>query len=245
MTNSSMKLTTGQLKSIQAVQYPPVSDATNRYKTIIHFVRNFLSLATLVAVLIPLQGCDKDVISPLEGSKYQELRSTMRVLWSDHALWTRNVIINIVDGAPGTTEAVNRLLTNQEDIGNVIKPYYGDSAGDALTTLLKEHITTAADILVAARDDNTVAYNAALALWYVNGDEIATFLNTANPDNWQLVQWKAMMKTHLDLTLEEAAARLTGNYPADVLAYDKVYDELMMMSDMLSEGIALQFPGKF
>lgn len=240
-----MKRTIVQLKPRQTGLSSSVSAASNPYKAIIHFVRNFLSLATLVMVLIAMQGCDKDEVSPLEGSKYQELRSTMRVLWSDHALWTRNVIINIVDGAPGTTEAVNRLLTNQEDIGNAIKPYYGTSAGDALTTLLKEHITTAADILVAARDDNTVAYDAALANWYVNADEIATFLNTANPENWNLAHWKTMMKMHLDLTLEEAAARLAGNYTADVLAYDMVYDELMTMSDMLSEGIALQFPDQF
>ena len=203
------------------------------------------SMVLFIAVLLTMQSCDKDDISVLEGSKYQELRSAMRVLWSDHALWTRNVIINIVDGAPGTTEAVNRLLENQEDIGDAIKPYYGAAAGDALTVLLKEHITIAADILTAARDDNAPAYNVALSNWYVNGDAIATFLNTANPDNWNLEHWKAMMKTHLDLTLEEAAARLTGDYTADVIAYDKVYDELMTMSDMLSEGIALQFPDKF
>lgn len=241
-----MKPSTGHLKTEQAGLHSHIPAASNLYKAIHPFVRNILSLATLVIVLFALQGCDKDDNSPPpDESKYQELRSAMRVLWSDHAIWTRNVIINIVDGAPGTTEAVNRLLANQEDIGNAIKPYYGASAGDELTILLKEHITTAADILVAARDDNGAAYDAALANWYVNGDEIATFLNTANPDNWQLAHWKTMMKTHLDLTLDEAAARLAGDYTADVLAYDKVYDELMLMSDMLSEGIALQFPDQF
>ncbi len=195
--------------------------------------------------LLTMQGCNKEDDSPLEGEKFQTLNADMRILWSDHAQWTRNVIINIVDGAPGTTEAVNRLLQNQVDIGDAIKPYYGIPAGDTLTVLLKEHIALAADILVAAKDDNTAAYDIALASWYVNGDEIATFLSTANPDNWELAHWKTMMKTHLDLTLEEATARLTGDYVADVAAYDKVYEELMMMADMLSEGIALQFPDKF
>ena len=204
---------------------------------------------TLVVVmgiaLITMQGCDKDDVSPLESDKFQTLSAEMRVLWSDHVIWTRNVIINIVDGAPGTTEAVNRLLQNQVDIGNAIKPYYGVAAGDTLTVLLKEHIALAADILTAAKGGNTPAYDAALASWYVNGDEIATFLSTANPNNWKLAHWKTMMKTHLDLTLAEASARLTANYAADVVAYDKVYEEMMMMADMLSEGIALQFPDKF
>ncbi len=202
-------------------------------------------LLAMAVALFTMQGCDKDDDAPLDSAKFQALNAEMRVLWSDHALWTRNVIINIVDGAPGTTEAVNRLLKNQVDLGEAIKPYYGNAAGDTLTVLLKEHIVLAAELLTAAKDDNTPAYNAALVSWYVNGDEIAAFLNDANPDNWKLADWKAMMKTHLDLTLEEATARLSGDYAADVVAYDKVYDELMMMSDMLSEGIALQFPDKF
>jgi hypothetical protein len=203
-----------------------------------------LLMATAVA-FFTIQGCDKSDDAPNDSAKFHALNAEMRVLWSDHALWTRNVIINIVDGAPGTTEAVNRLLQNQVDLGDAIKPYYGNAAGDTLTVLLKEHITLAADLLVAAKDDNTSAYNTALASWYVNGDEIAAFLNTANPDNWKLADWKTMMKTHLDLTLEEATARLSGDYSADVAAYDKVYEELMMMSDMISEGIAQQFPDKF
>jgi hypothetical protein len=217
---------------------------SNTSKLLAH---GFLKTTTLLMVmaLFIMQGCDKDKDAPLESEKFQTLNAEMRVLWSDHALWTRNVIINIVDGAPGTTEAVNRLLQNQVDLGDAIKPYYDNAAGDALTVLLKEHITLAADLLVAAKDDNTSAYNAALASWYLNGDEIAAFLNTANPDNWKLADWKSMMKTHLDLTLEEATARLSGDYSADVAAYDKVYEELMMMSDMISEGIALQFPDKF
>ena len=54
-----------------------------------------------------------------------------------------------------------------------------------------------------------------------------------------------MMKNHLDYTVEEVVARIGANYPADVTAYDKVYAELMMMSDMLSQGTALQYPDKF
>lgn len=195
--------------------------------------------------LMALSSCDKDNEGPLEGANYTSLNTAMRELWSDHALWTRNVIINIVDGAPGTTEAVNRLLQNQEDIGDAIKPYYGTEAGNALTVLLKEHITIAAEILTAAKAGNTTGYNTAVANWYVNADEIATFLNTANPDHWPLAHMKSMMKEHLDLTLEEAVARLTGDYVADVIAYDKVYAALMSMADMLSEGIAMQFSSKF
>src|SRR5947207_11319787 len=86
-----------------------------------------------------------------------DLKSDMRKLWEDHITWTRNVIFNILDDLPGTSEAVARLLQNQVDIGNAIKPFYGEAAGNALTALLYGHITTAADVLVALDADDTPA----------------------------------------------------------------------------------------
>jgi hypothetical protein len=37
--------------------------------------------------------------------------------------------------------------------------------------------------------------------WYANGDEIASFLASANPRGWPLADMRSMMRTHLDLTL--------------------------------------------
>src|SRR5881392_3270755 len=102
----------------------------------------------------------------------------MRKLWEDHIIWTRNFIFNIIDVLPGTTEAVNRLLQNQVDIGNAIKPYYGNSAGDQLTALLHDHITIAADLLTALKNDNTSAFNTAYAQWVTNADAIASLLSS-------------------------------------------------------------------
>jgi uncharacterized protein YceK len=209
-------------------------------------MKNLILLLAIVAIsIITLSGCKKDTESSTESAKYKSFNNAMRVLWSDHASWTRNVIINLVDGAPGTTEAVARLLQNQVDIGNAIKPYYGEAGGNALASLLHNHITVAADLIVAAKNGNTSDYDAASATWYANADSVAVFLNTANPDHFDLAEWKTMMNDHLDSTVEEVVARIEANYAADVAAYDKVYAELMMMADMLSEGIAKQFPDKF
>ena len=206
----------------------------------------FLLLSFAALTVIPFSGCDDDEeISPLDSAAFHTFNDNMRTLWSDHVIWTRNVIINVMDDTPGTTEAVNRLLANQVDIGNAIKPYYGNEASDALTDLLTTHITTAADLLTAAKTDNTVALAAASDAWYANADEIAAFLNTANPGNFPLAHMKTMMKEHLDLTLEEALARKHGDYVADIAAFDEVYTQILEMADMLAEGIAKQFPDKF
>jgi hypothetical protein len=173
-----------------------------------------------------------------------EFKLAMRKLWEDHITWTRNVIFNIMDDLPGTDNAVARLLTNQDDIGNAVKPYYGDDAGNQLTALLKTHITQAADLLKAAKAGNDNEFKKLQGDWQKNADDIAKFLSKANP-NWSESSLKKMMRDHLSLTTDEATARLKKDYAADVIAYDKVHDEILMMADALADGIIKQFPEKF
>jgi Spy/CpxP family protein refolding chaperone len=178
------------------------------------------------------------------SSQAEELRTNMRKLWEDHVTWTRNVILCIMDDLPGAEQATARLLKNQDDIGNAIKPIYGDDAGRQLTTLLRTHITQAADLLKAAKRDDNAAFDKINKQWEANADEISAFLSKANP-NWKLEDMKKMMRDHLTLTTEEAVARKKKDYAGDVRAYDKVHDEILEMSDMISEGIIKQFPNRF
>ena len=177
-------------------------------------------------------------------SKGEQLRMAMHKLWEDHIVWTRNVILNIMDELPGTDQAIARLLQNQDDIGNAVKSFYGEAGGNELTRLLREHITVAADLLKAAKAGNNSAFDVANKKWIANADEISVFLSKANP-HWKLEDMKKMMRDHLTLTTEEAVARLKKDYAADVKAYDKVHDEILLMADMLTDGIMKQFPTKF
>ena len=169
----------------------------------------------------------------------------MRKLWEDHITWTRVVIISFAAGLPDLNPAINRLLQNQVDIGNAIKPFYGDTAGDQLTALLHEHITLAADLLAAAKAGDAARLAEVKAKWYANADDIAAFLHNANPKNWSLGDMQEMMHSHLDLTLQEATARLTGDWQGDINAYDAVHAEILQMADMLAFGMVKQFPQKF
>ena len=103
----------------------------------------------------------------------------------------------------------------------------------------------AGDILIAARDGDTQGFTAANTAWYQNGDDISVFLNTANPENWELEPMKMHMNHHLDLTLAEAVAHLEGRHDDEVQAYDEVFEQLMNLADELADGIAKQFPERF
>ena len=169
----------------------------------------------------------------------------MRKLWEDHITWTRNVIISFGADLPDLNAVLGRLLQNQADIGNAIKPFYGDAAGDQLTALLREHILGAAKVLGALKADDQSALQAALDAWYANAHDIAVFLNSANPKSWPLAEMDQMMRDHLDATTREAVARHQADWGADVAAYDAVHVQALAMADMLSSGIIAQFPRLF
>ncbi|HEX6724580.1 MAG TPA: hypothetical protein VF073_04995 [Gaiella sp.] len=173
------------------------------------------------------------------------LRQGMRSLWEDHVSWTRLAIISLTTGSPDTKATVARLLRNQTDIGNAIKPYYGAKAGTELTRLLREHILVAADLVAAAKAGDKAKLATEQAAWQRNADAIAAFLNKANPDAWKLGEMKSMLQSHLALTTQEVVARLQGKWNADVRAYDAIVKQALGMADMLSEGIIDQFPARF
>jgi hypothetical protein len=177
---------------------------------------------------------------------------SMRKLWEDHVTWTRNVIIsfelNVADPSavlPDLNAALDRLLENQADIGDAIKPFYGDEAGNQLTKLLHDHIVIAGEVLQAAKTANADALADAQKRWYDNAHDIAVFLNAANPDEWPLAEMDQMLKDHLDATTAEALARVNSDWTADVAAYDNVHTQALAMADMLSDGIIAQFHNKF
>ena len=172
-------------------------------------------------------------------------RADMRKLWEDHITWTRLAIISLEGGTPDTDATVGRLLRNQDDIGNAVKPFYGEAAGDALTHELRQHILIAADVIAAAKAGNSAALADAQARWVANANGIAALLHGFNPRHWPLAALQDEMHMHLNLTTEEAVAHLQGNWEGDVAAYDRVHLHILHMSDLLANGIVAQFPGRF
>ena len=174
-----------------------------------------------------------------------DFHDAMRGLWEEHVAWTRMFIVSFAADVPDLAATTDRLLRNQGDIGNAIRPFYGDGAAHELTALLREHILGAAQLLTAAKAGDADGVATASAAWYANANEIADFLAAANPKQWSAADLREMMREHLDLTLDEAVAQLQGDYSDAIATYDEVEVQIRHMADMLSDGIVAQFPAKF
>lgn len=179
------------------------------------------------------------------NTKASALHDNMRTLWQDHGTWTRLTIVSFADNSPDLQVTQDRLLANQTDIGNAIKPYYGADAGNKLTALLQQHIMTAAGVLKAAKSGNPGEVDQAKAAFYANGNQIAEFLHNANPGNWPLDATQNMMKMHLDQVVEMGSDELTHRYADSVGVWNAYRDHILAMADTLSNGIMKQFPNQF
>src|SRR5215216_1536032 len=156
---------------------------------------------TVLLLTLPLAALAQEATAPAtEGDSSEAsfervaFQDQMRKLWEDHITWTRLYIVSFAADLPDQDVTAQRLLRNQTDIGNAIKPFYGEEAGNQLTTLLEEHIQGAVDLLKAAKSGDQAAVETASANWYANADAIAAFLNQANPESWPLDALQSEMK---------------------------------------------------
>ena len=206
-----------------------------------------LSLLFFVQLVIPSQAQPVENVTLKKNcstEKMNNLRVEERKLWQDHVSWTRDFIKSDLAGLEDKDKVLERLFKNQDAIGASIKPYYGEAAGEKLAELLRGHITIAGQIVDAAKGgkkDDVAKYS---KLGDENADKIAVLLSGLN-SNWSNKQLKDSLYRHLQLVTDQAVARLNKNWAADIDAYDKGEDHMLMFADIISEGIIKQFPQKF
>lgn len=212
--------------------------------------KRFLVLVLIVALTIVNSTLIADAREKQEtreiciNESVIKLKYEMQKLWIEHAWWTRSVIVSRLADLEDKEEVLERLLQNQVDIGNLIKQYYGEGAGNKLTALLREHIIIAGKIIDAAKIDDQTNVEKLNQEWHRNADEIVSFLADANP-YWKKAELKDMFYTHLKFTTDEVVFRLQKDWQGDIKTADLNEAHLIHMGDVLTDGIVKQFPEKF
>lgn len=169
-----------------------------------------------------------------------KIKLQMRKLWTDHAIFTRQFIVDLLDNLPSIDYTIDRLNKNQEQTGNCFRPFFGDVAADNIVFLLKEHITVAAELFKAILSGNIADATTLEDQWTENAENISKFLGTIN-QYYSIDELSDIFKTHLILTKYQFIARMDKDYNADILYFDMGLNHLLRISDCLTDGICEYF----
>lgn len=171
------------------------------------------------------------------------LKEKERMLWEEHVFWTRNYIISKLAPLADKDIVLERLMKNQEDIGNSFIEYYGEEVGENITKLLKDHILIADKVVDAAKSGNQEDLKKYDGQWHSNADDIVTYLSSINPKYDKSVL-KELFYKHLDLLTDQVVSKLNNKHVDEILAFDQGEEHILKLADAISNGIIKQFPDK-
>lgn len=153
-----------------------------------------------------------------DEEKIAELYAKSNQLWNEHICYTRNAIISLLNGTKDLDAVSDRLMKNQEDIAELLYPYYDRNDVDAYTAVLKEHVVLAVALVnkIKTGEDTTEATKA----WYDNGDKMLTWMENENSYYWSRIVTQPLWNDHLKWTIEEATNRVKEDWVADIETFD-------------------------
>ena len=169
-----------------------------------------------------------------------KLKLQMRKLWTDHAIFTKQLIVDLLDGLPSIDYTIDRLIRSQEQTGNCFRSFFGDVAADNIVTLLKEHVAIAIDLLKSIKTENTTDATILEDQWVINVENISMLLGTID-QYYSIDELSDIFKTFLILTKYQFIARMDGDYNAEIMYFDMGLNHILRMSDYLTNGLIENF----
>ena len=173
-----------------------------------------------------------------------EVMNTLRMLWMEHVLWTRQFIQSTFAGSGDLDAVTARLLQNPAGFAAALMPFYGTDIADRFEALMRDHLLIAAQLVNAAKAGDTAAYDAQRTKWYENADDIADLMAQINP-HWDNIDWQTMLYDHLYLTELEAMQIGSNQYEESIRQFDEIQQQALEMGDEMADGLFEQFPDRF
>ncbi len=198
-------------------------------------------LALVLLVFSPAYAKEK-----MEPAKAAELQMTLRDLWVGHIFWVRSVVFATSSGDIEATEvAEENVVKNAKDIAAAVGSFYGKEAGDKMFGLLAGHYGAVKDYLTATMAGSKEGKDAAVEKLKKNAEEIATFLNGANPKNWPKDTLVSLLMAHGGHHIAQIDQVKAKDYGAEATTWEAMKKHIYTIADALAGGIVKQFPKKF
>ncbi len=200
-----------------------------------------VTFALVLLVFVPAHAKGKT-----ETVKSIELQMTLRDLWVGHIFWVRSVVFDTKLGeAEAAKVAEENVVSNAKEIAAAVGSFYGKEAGDKLFSLLAGHYGAIKEYLTASMAGSQEGKDSAAGKLKKNAEEIAVFLNGANPKNWPKDTLVSLLLAHGGHHIAQIDAVVAKDYDGEARTWDAMKKHIYTIADALAGGIVKQFPKKF
>lgn len=176
---------------------------------------------------------------PGTPTRENDLREQMRMAWLEHVYWTRMFIVSAAGGIQDQQEIVGRLLANVDRIVSLFARQYPQNESNQLRELLTAHVELIGGLVTMMKEGDNSRIPMQKDKLLANASDLARFLAEATPE-FNEFEIKDMMDMHLELTEQEIAERLAGEYAKDIETFGRIERQAVQMADYFADGLIRQ-----
>jgi len=160
------------------------------------------------------------------------IKDDMRRLFSDHAVFTKFVITDIIDELENVEADTTRLLRNQDDVGTLLSPIIGITKARDLVQLLKLHIELVGTYVSALKNRDPDISSTTKSELFTNSDAIGDFLTALSPDKLSII--KDMFRQNTQYVIDIADSQNKHQSDKVVRLFDTYYSHTRDISDLMA-----------
>ncbi len=170
-----------------------------------------------------------------ENNMGVDLRQRMRMAWLNHITLVKFYLISFFENLSGQNAWKDAVYKNAEEIFAIFAQYYPASAMQRFRKLFMEHLRLTDEVAAGLKADPAFS-GAAMENWYINAEEIASFLSRQTPA-YNETELRKMFYDHLDMERQQMEAYLDGDYETDIEIYLRSQQNMIELADFLTSGL--------
>lgn len=164
-----------------------------------------------------------------------DLRQRMRMAWLNHITLVKFYLISFFENLSSQNAWKDAVYKNAEEILAIFAQYYPASAMQRFRKLFMEHLRLTDEVAAGLKTDPAFS-GAAMENWYINAEEIASFLSRQTPA-YNETELRKMFYDHLDMERQQMEAYLDGDYETDIEIYLRSQQNMIELADFLTSGL--------
>lgn len=164
-----------------------------------------------------------------------DLRQRMRMAWLNHITLVKFYLISFFENLSSQNAWKDAVYKNAEEILAIFAQYYPASAMQRFRKLFMEHLRLTDEVAAGLKADPAFS-GEAMENWYINAEEIASFLSRQTPV-YNETELRKMFYDHLDMERQQMEAYLDGDYETDIEIYLRSQQNMIELADFLTSGL--------